>query len=369
MIFPLTLYTYIVRNFLFFFFTILAIFSVLIFMVDGAELLRKSANRTIPTFVIFQMVILKMPNLLQTVMPFIILITSVLSFNAMSKRSELVIIRSAGVSVWEFLMPAVLTAFLMGVIVSTLINPVSSYLYSIHEKLEKKYFETNSENPMLFSESGLWIKQSYKRGSKKYDIIIHAENASNSNVMKLNNVNIYAYNKKNKYSFFIKAPNANLEKGKWKINNAIFYDKKNTSYNYQVLEIPTNVNFSDIQKSFDVPESISFWKLPKFIKKLSDSGFFYFGHLMHLYKLLSSPIFYASMVLIGAIFCLKTARHSQTGYSITLALLIGFVIYFVTNLIYSLGLSGSLPVFVAGWSPIIITLLIGLGLVLHYEDG
>ncbi len=369
MILPLTLYSYIVRNFVFFYLTILAIFSVLIFMVDGAELLRKSANRTIPTYVIFQMVLLKMPHLLQTVMPFIILITSVLCFNNMSKKSELVIIRSAGVSVWEFLFPAVFTAFMLGALVSMVINPISSFMYSTHEKLEKKYFETNIENPMLFSESGLWIKQSYKRNNKKYEIIIHAENAQKGEVVKLNNVNIFAYNKKNKYSFYIKSPSATLKNGKWILENATFYDKKNQSYNYSNYEIETNVNFNDIQKSFDVPESVPFWKLPKFIKKLSDSGFFYFGHLMHFYKLLSSPIFYASMVLIGAIFCLKTARHSQTGYSITLALIFGFVIYFVTNLIYSLGLSGSLPVFVAGWSPIIITLLIGVGLVLHYEDG
>lgn len=383
----LTLSIYIVRHFLFAFFTVLSIFIVLIVMVDAVELLRQSTSLNIPTRIVFEMVMLKLPLLLQTIMPFVILISAVLSYNSLSKKSELVVIRAAGVSVWEFLLPSIITAFLIGVLVVTTINPVSATMYNLHGKLNKKYFEQKDLSTLQISESGLWIKQQQefskleipdenfeaeflsKMIDKKYEIIIHATKIIGKENIKIENVSAYAFTPEGTFFFRIDASEADLQKGFWHINRPNIYLNNNKNIEVETLKIPTTVEFGDIQNSFAAPETISFWNLPKFIKKLSNSGFSYFAHLLHWHKTLSSPLFYAAMVMIGAIFCLKSARQAKTGVSVTLSLVIGFIIYFVSNLIFSLGLSGTLPVFVAAWSPIIITLMIGFVLVLHFEDS
>jgi len=75
------------------------------------------------------------------------------------------------------------------------------------------------------------------------------------------------------------------------------------------------------------------------------------------------------MVLIGALFSLKAPRQGKLGYSITISIVLGFLIYFISNVIYSLGMSGSLPVAVASFSPALVAGILGFLILLHLEDG
>ena len=46
-----------------------------------------------------------------------------LAFWRLTRHNELVIVRTAGVSVWQFLMPAALVALLIGIVAVTIFNP------------------------------------------------------------------------------------------------------------------------------------------------------------------------------------------------------------------------------------------------------
>jgi lipopolysaccharide export system permease protein len=48
---------------------------------------------------------------------------------------------------------------------------------------------------------------------------------------------------------------------------------------------------------------------------------------------------------------------------------VGFGFYFFTRITYALGMSSTLPVFLAAWSPVVVTLLIALAILFHQEDG
>ena len=159
--FALTLSVYISRQFVFFFLMTLSIFAILIFMMDSVEMLRKASALQIPMFIMADMVLLKLPMLLQVILPFIILVSSVLTYTSMARRSELVVIRSAGVSVWEFLMPSVITAFMIGIFTASVINPISALMLNKYEHLNAKYFE-NKQNLLDISETGLWLRQKYE---------------------------------------------------------------------------------------------------------------------------------------------------------------------------------------------------------------
>ena len=47
----------------------------------------------------------------------------------------------------------------------------------------------------------------------------------------------------------------------------------------------------------------------------------------------------------------------------------GFVLYFFSDVVLALGLSDSIPVVLAAWTPSGVTLLLGLAMLLHLEDG
>ena len=55
--------------------------------------------------VLFEMALLKLPNMGQQIMPFAVLFGSMLAFTRLTRTNELVVARAAGVSVWHLLTP------------------------------------------------------------------------------------------------------------------------------------------------------------------------------------------------------------------------------------------------------------------------
>jgi lipopolysaccharide export system permease protein len=47
----------------------------------------------------------------------------------------------------------------------------------------------------------------------------------------------------------------------------------------------------------------------------------------------------------------------------------GFLLYFLSDVVYALGLSTRIPVALAAWAPAGVCLLIGTSLLLHLEEG
>jgi lipopolysaccharide export system permease protein len=373
--FALTLSVYISRQFIYNFLLVLSVFAILIFMMDAVELLRKASSRQIPFMVMADMVLLKLPMLLQVILPFIILVASVLTYTSLARRSELIIIRSAGVSVWEFLMPSIVCAFLIGIMVISVINPVSAIMLNKYEHLDAKYFE-NKQNLLDISETGLWLRQKYEVLPEENEddeifneLIFHSKEVTGNNNISLQNVEIYAFDEKDNFIYRIDAPTAHLKENQLLIENALVTFRNNKNSKVKLFSIDTNLKPSDVQNSFANPQAISFFQLPFFINKLEASGFSALPHVLQWHRILSSPFFYAAMVVIGAVFSLKAPRQGSIGFAIALSVVFGFVIYFLSNLVSSIGLAGSMPVAISAWTPIVITAFIGVTMLLHYEDG
>jgi len=101
-----TLSTYLGWHFLMAFLAVLSVVIGLIVLFDLIELMRRTANLdgiSLPT--LLGLSLLKMPRTVQDALPFIVLIGMMLALWRLARSHELVVIRSAGVSVWQMLMP------------------------------------------------------------------------------------------------------------------------------------------------------------------------------------------------------------------------------------------------------------------------
>jgi lipopolysaccharide export system permease protein len=47
----------------------------------------------------------------------------------------------------------------------------------------------------------------------------------------------------------------------------------------------------------------------------------------------------------------------------------GFLLYFVSDIVFALGLSSKIPVTLAAWTPTGVSLIFGCSMLLHLEDG
>ena len=101
---------------------------VLIFFVDFMEILRRSGKYSIESsgFLLVWITLLRLPSFSELTLPFAVLIGTIVIFLMLSRTSELVVLRAAGVSVWQFTLPAIIVAFVLGNVFVTVYNPVAA---------------------------------------------------------------------------------------------------------------------------------------------------------------------------------------------------------------------------------------------------
>ena len=170
---------YIARQFFAWFAGVFGTMVAVTFLLDYLELLRRGGGRAQANWgVLLEMAALKMPHTAQEVMPFAILFGTMLAFWRLTRSNELVVARAAGVSVWQFLMPAVLVALLVGVVAVTVFNPIASTMEGRYEKLDNRILRQTAD-PMTLSQRGLWLRQSIVRSITSAEV--HGMSASTRN--------------------------------------------------------------------------------------------------------------------------------------------------------------------------------------------
>jgi lipopolysaccharide export system permease protein len=100
---------------------------VLLVLVDYIEMVRKTSGLvTASAIVVAETSLFRVPQLLEKLMPFCVLIGAMTCYLALSRRLELVVARAAGVSAWQFIAPALASAIILGIAATTAYNPSSA---------------------------------------------------------------------------------------------------------------------------------------------------------------------------------------------------------------------------------------------------
>ena len=167
----------------------------------------------------------------------------------------------------------------------------------------------------------------------------------------------------------IDAKYAKLEDSFWHMRDVWLLKPEHSPHFEAEFWLETDLTLDKIQDSFATPETMSFWSLPDFIKTLEKTGFSAIRHKLQWHSLLASPLLLCAMVLISATFTLRQSRKSGFVFVIAGGILTGFLLYFISDVVFALGLSEKIPVTLAAWAPSSIAMLLGLAMLLHLEDG
>ena len=365
---PWTLFRYISRHFLLS--ILLALFGLIAIMVlsDIVELIRRASGKSdIPLSVILEMAALRIPFSAEKLMPYAVLIGSMMALTRLTRTHELVVARAAGISVWQFLLPAVAVVMALGVFIATLFNPFSAVLLMRYEHIEGKYF-SGSPSLLSISSSGLWMRQIEHESPTVGEHIIYTMRVSQS-TMEFSNVIVFTFDKAQKFTERLDAAQAVLEDGALHLHKVTRSVPGHPPEMIPEMELPTTLTLTHIQDSFASPETMSFWHLPSFITMLENAGFSALRHRLYWHSLLASPFLMAGTVLVAAVFSLRQPRRGKIGLLVAAGIVSGFLLHFFTDIIFAFGSAGTLPIALAAWSPAIVVIMIGAALLLHLEDG
>lgn len=361
-----TLSVYIGRQFFGNFLALLLVILLIVLLFDTVELLRRShghANVTFPQ--LLEMALLKLPYMGQQVFPFAALFGGMLTFWRLARHHELVVTRAAGISAWQFLLPVIIVGFLLGVFLTTALNPLASTSLSQFERKESLMLKGH-QNLLTLGKSGIWLRQSNADGPA---VIRASKILTAGSDITLFDITVFRYRGTDEFYRRIDAEQASLEDGFWHLKNAVIHEPETTPRSENIVWLETDLTLASIQDSFVPPETMSFWSLPRFVDKLEESGFSAVRHRLHLHSLLASPLLMCAMVLIAATFSMRHSRRGGASYVIAGGVLTGFVLYFFSDIVFALGQSDSIPVVLAAWTPSGVAALLGLAMLLHLEDG
>lgn len=361
----MTLTLYIARRFLKMFGLVFGVFMAILLLIDVIDQLRKVG---VTLGGALYLSLLNVPESLYQILPLIMILTAIALFLGLARSSELVVVRASGRSGLQFLLAPVLMALLIGAVAVAVFNPLVAATSKAYDRLAA---QRGPEGSVLsLSEDGLWMRQGNATGQS----VIKATR-SDPDGTTLQGVTVISFGRQGTPTQRIEATSAQLLPGEWLLHGAKRWSLTDANPEQTALatavdmRLPTDLTQDRLRDGFGDPSSVAFWALPSYIKALERAGFSARSYQVWMQMELALPVLLAAMVLIAAGFTMRHARFGKTGQMVLLALLGGFLIFFLRNFAQVLGQNGQIPILLAAWSPPIAATFLALGLLLHLEDG
>jgi lipopolysaccharide export system permease protein len=230
----------------------------------------------------------RVPQLTERIFPFTVLVGAMSCYLTLSRRHELVVARAAGVSAWQFVAPAMIAAFVMGAIATTLYNPVAAMLRERSKRLEAD-MQAKNLSALHQSISGFWVRQKSNDGAA----IINAATSREPGAQ-LGGVSVYTFDNSGHFQNRIEAKSATLQEGFWQLEEARIYRPGQPPDLEPTYRLPTNLTLEQVRESFATPETVPFWQLPTYIELADRAGLLAAGYRLQYQQLLARPFLLAA---------------------------------------------------------------------------
>ena len=337
----------------------------LIFLVDFLESLRFVEK--VPNAGLTQALVitgLHIPKLSMAMVPFVILFGSMMAFYQLNRRSELAVMRSAGISVWGIIGPGALVAILLGIGIVTIFDPLASQMDAKSETY-KNQIRGKTASLLKSLQGGIWLRQ--KDGMTT--VILHAEKYDPEKNL-LQDVTIWRRNLDGAFIerwdadiAFIRDQGFELQRARRTTIGQTGSEIKNTEW------VPSAFSIRDLREDIARPEAMSIWQLPRFIALSTDAGLPNIDYRLRYHELWSMPLKLLGMVLIAAAFTMRPVRGGGTAKLILAGVGAGFLLFIISEFSTATAEARMIPVALAAWTPVLLALSLALTLLIYREDG
>ena len=348
---------YIINEYIKSLFVVIAVMLSIIFLInllDEFNFFKSKKDLKFIFFIIFT--ILKIPNVLVNLFPFITLFAGIIFYLKIYNHNEVISLRVMGYSNVQIILIPALTSFAIGYIIVFLIVPFSSSMLKYYEELRSQYNET--KNLIFVNETGIWILDK----NEKEKNIIRIEKI-NKDFSIINQVTIYNYDLSNNFIKRIDANEGIIKDKNWQLNKVyiITVNKKNNKENYlSNYSYTTNIDINELKNVYKNTETTSLLDINKEMLILENKGYSIIDLRIRYQKLISFPIYLLAMSILSGLMIInlgKTSNYLKYG---TYGVLISIIIYFLNDLSITIAKSGIISVDFSVWIPIFLILLINL---------
>src|SRR3981189_2747762 len=343
---------------------VLASICVVLVLVDFIEMVRKTSGLvSVSAVTVAETSLFRVPQLLEKMMPFCVLIGAMTCYLALSRRLELVVARAAGVSAWQFIAPALASAVALGILATTAYNPMSANLRELSKRMEAELFGS-APGGGIQDAAGFWLNQINSDGQS----IINAARSEQQGV-RLTGLTVFRFDTDLQFKERIEAREATLEEGRWAFKSVRRYSLDKPPVDQDNYYLSTTLTPAQVRNSFSTPETVSFWQLPSYIRSSESSGFATAGYRLQYHKLIAQPFLLAAMVMLAASVSLRFFRFGGVQKMVLSGVGSGFLLYVLSKVTEDLSKAELMHPLAAAWLPVCVGGLTGFLALLYQEDG
>jgi len=355
---------YVARRFFLGIFGTFFVCSLLIFMIDMVELLRLSGKYgSVKLSTLAWMALLRLPAYTEFLIGFAVLTGSIAALLMLSRKSELTIMRASGMSVWHFLRPGLMVAFVIGVLSVVVYNPLAATSRTEAERIYADAFGRES-NLLSADGGGSWLRQNGIDGQSVIGAVAAAERG-----LLLTTVTGFVFDKDGAFKERIDARRGELRKGYWLLSDVWVSRVGESAEHYGSYTLSTYLTPERVSDALGTVYSLSFWQLPGLIDVAEKAALSTTRLRIQYQMLLTRPLLAMAMVLLAATVSLKSFRSGGIQTMVLTGMIGGFGFFLLAEISRQLGVSGLAPPWASVWLPVLLTIFVSLTVLVHQEDG
>lgn len=294
--------------------------------------------------VIIEYFIFYIPRIVFYGTPIAVLLATLLTLGILSRNSELIAVRAAGLSLYSIAIPILSVAFFISIISfvcnESLIFLANQRLAYVREvKIKKKPAKA------VFKQNKVWL-----RGKDNTIINIDLLNPEGG---ELYGVTLYRFD-----DGFNLIERVDSKEARWTGSQWLFLDGKIRSFSpdgrigerdFDAIYYKLSEDPRDFRKVEKKSEEMNIFELYNYIKRLKVAGYKALRHVVDMHSKVSYAFMSFIMALFGVPFSFRGGRSEGIIKGIGISILIAVIYWIVFALGISLGRAGVFPPFFAAW--------------------
>lgn len=326
------------------------------------ELVRQVTEAGLPLAVAGQVFLLKMPDFLVLAFPMSMLLSALMAYNRLSSDSELIALRSCGISSYRFILPGILMSIVVtGITFAFYESVVPAANFQAQVTLQTAL---NQSRPQLEEKNNI-VYQQFDRQTSELARIFYARRYDGEQMRGLTILDFT----RGELSQIVSA-----ETGIWHPEDQLWEFRDGTIYG-----VAPDGSYSGIatfkSQEFTIPETplsiasqsrdetqmnaTQIWQYLRVLRQTNNTADIRKWEV-RLQQKLALPFVCIAFGLIGA--SLGTAPNQRTGRAtgFGISVLIIFSYYLLAFVTGALGINGTLPTILAGWFPWLLGMGVGI---------
>lgn len=303
----------------------------------------------------------RLPQLISQFLPFSVLLGSLLTLSSLNQNSEIIIMKSTGLSAHAILLPLLLTALGIAVTHFTFNEAV----------LTKANARLTAWQNAEYDASRMTAEKSRTIWLMDEDTVVQADQLKViPGGMELSGVELYRRAAKDGMDRYIHAERAlySRESGWTLLNTTTTNIITSSTTRMDRLPWTTTIPPERFAAVAVDAKQVGIAELYRAIRDLRGSGFQSRGLLAGLYHKFAGPLSSVLMPLLGAVAGFGLARSGKLFVRVVIGMMLGFAYFVADNFMLAMGQFGAAPPLMAAWAPFLLFILVGESVLFRTEE-